>query len=93
MSKAVDYQKFCPQGTSKEERRRLNVGDIFSNSIRCKLCKQKIRSKNKHDYVTCKCGTCSVDGGSHYTRYGGGENAELLIEYYVNEVLIEFNIE
>ena len=82
MSRIVDYQKFCPQGTSKAERRRLNVGDVFSNSIRCKSCKQKIRSKNKHDYVTCKCGSCSVDGGSWYVKISGYENCEVLTEKY-----------
>lgn len=82
MSKTVDYQKFCPQGTPKEIRQRMNVGNIFSNSIRCKLCKQKIRSKNKHDYATCKCGACSVDGGSWYVKINGYENCEVLTEEY-----------
>lgn len=66
-----DYQTFCPQGTPKEERRKLNVGDIFSNSIKCKNCGDVIRSKNIHDMVYCKCHLVFVDGGSWYTRCGG----------------------
>jgi hypothetical protein len=67
----TDYQTFCPQGTSKEERRKLDVGDIFSNSIKCKKCGDIIRSTNRHDMVYCKCGSVFVDGGSWYSRCGG----------------------
>ena len=36
---------------------------IIRNVIRCKSCGDIIESKYTHDYVTCKCGRCSVDGG------------------------------
>lgn len=35
------------------------------NKIQCKHCRKIIESKSIHDFVTCKCGVCSVDGG-HY---------------------------
>jgi hypothetical protein len=71
---------------SKEERRKKHVGDIYSNSLKCRLCEQVIRSTNRHDYVTCKCGECSIDGGSWYVRIcGKQENIELLTEMYDNK--------
>lgn len=41
---------------------------IISNKIQCKHCGEIIESKNVHDFVTCKCGACSVDGGNYYLR-------------------------
>lgn len=38
---------------------------IISNKIQCKHCGEIIESKSIHNFVTCKCGACSVDGG-HY---------------------------
>lgn len=38
------------------------------NRARCKLCGDIIESKDRHDYVTCKCGNLSVDGGQDYHR-------------------------
>lgn len=41
---------------------------IIKNAIQCKLCGDIIESKNTHDFVTCSCGACSVDGGHEYRR-------------------------
>ena len=41
---------------------------IIKNAIRCNLCGDEIESKHRHDFVTCKCGSCSVDGGHDYLR-------------------------
>ena len=41
---------------------------IIKNAIRCNICGEEIESKHSHDYVTCKCGACSVDGGHDYIR-------------------------
>ncbi len=38
---------------------------IILNKIQCKHCGEVIESKHVHEFVTCKCETCSVDGG-HY---------------------------
>lgn len=40
------------------------------NAIRCKLCGDVIESKYRHDFVTCSCGACFVDGGLCYRRCG-----------------------
>ncbi len=64
----VDYHDFTKKNTSKKERRRLNVGDVWINSTTCKLCGETIRSKNQHDFHFCKCGNVAVDGGSWYCK-------------------------
>lgn len=43
---------------------------IVRNMIRCNHCGEVIESKYRHDYVTCKCRCCSVDGGHDYLRRG-----------------------
>jgi len=39
---------------------------IIKNAIQCKLCGDIIESTDRHQYVTCKCGACAVDGGHDY---------------------------
>ena len=46
------------------------MGKIIRNAIRCNLCEDIIESTYRHDFVTCKCGSCSVDGGLDYLRRG-----------------------
>ena len=41
---------------------------IIKNAIRCNICGEEIESTHRHDFVTCKCGACSVDGGHDYLR-------------------------
>ena len=41
---------------------------IIKNAIQCKLCGEIIESTDRHQYVTCKCGACTVDGGHAYLR-------------------------
>ena len=41
---------------------------IIKNAIRCKTCGDIIESKHTHDFVTCSCQTCSVDGGLSYLK-------------------------
>lgn len=40
----------------------------IKNSAKCLICKQTIESKQRHDFVTCKCGNLSVDGGMYYLK-------------------------
>ena len=44
---------------------------IIINAIQCRHCGDVIESKSTHDYVTCSCGACSVDGGNDYLRRCG----------------------
>lgn len=43
---------------------------ITKNAIRCKHCGDIIESIHVHDYKTCSCGACAVDGGHDYLRRG-----------------------
>ena len=43
---------------------------IIRNAVQCKHCGEIIESKHRHDYVTCSCGCCSVDGGLDYLKRG-----------------------
>lgn len=43
---------------------------ITKNAIRCKHCGDVIESIHVHDYKTCSCGACAVDGGHDYLRRG-----------------------
>jgi len=41
---------------------------IIRNALQCRHCRDVIESKQIHDFVTCSCGACSVDGGHDYIR-------------------------
>lgn len=41
---------------------------VLRNSIKCNHCNDEIESKHRHDFVTCKCGKISVDGGKDYRK-------------------------
>ena len=41
---------------------------IIRNAIQCKICGDIIESVSVHDFKTCSCGACSVDGGHDYLR-------------------------
>ena len=41
---------------------------IIRNAIQCKNCGDIIESVSVHDFKTCSCGSCSVDGGHYYLR-------------------------
>lgn len=40
----------------------------MANKVRCNSCLDVIESKHRHDFVTCKCGAVSVDGGNDYHK-------------------------
>ena len=44
---------------------------IESNKVKCRRCGDVIESKHVHDFVTCRCGAVSVDGGHDYLRRAG----------------------
>lgn len=53
----------------------MNAKKIKRNSAKCLKCKDEIESKHVHDFVTCRCGAISVDGGKHYLRRAGNLEA------------------
>lgn len=82
-----DYHDFCTKATPKAERDSSGVGDLWINAITCKKCNEYVRSRNLHDFRYCKCGSCFVDGGSYYQRFGWPEGdskdyVESHVEYF-----------
>jgi hypothetical protein len=76
----TDYLDFTFPKMSRARRLVLDVGNIYENKIECKNCGWVIRSKNRHNYVTCRCGDVSVDGGSWYQRIIGKQDG------YINHI-------
>lgn len=48
---------------------------IVLNRIQCDSCKDIITSRHTHDYVTCKCGNITNDGGTSYFHRGWKDGA------------------
>lgn len=67
----VDYQDLVNKHTPPETRKKLRIGDIWSNEIECTKCGDVVRSRNEHDYRHCKCGESAIDGGSWEVRVKG----------------------
>ena len=44
------------------------IGRERKNMIKCNHCGDIIESAHCHDFATCSCGCCSVDGGTDYLR-------------------------
>lgn len=80
----TDYHDFLSISTSKYEREKLGIGDIWINAIVCLSCGDYVRSRNRHDFRYCTCGSIAVDGGSFYQRIVGD-----LSNY--QSILIPFN--
>jgi hypothetical protein len=61
--------------SSKSEMRRINLqksehSKIIRNRCKCAKCGDIIESKFRHDWVQCKCGAISTDGGTAYLHRG-----------------------
>lgn len=79
----VDIMNYVTKSSTKEQRHKFNIGDIYINAAVCKKCGDYIRSKNRHDFKYCKCGAVAVDGGSWYARrLGEKENYINIIENF-----------
>ena len=61
---------------------------IIRNAIRCNICGDEIESTTCHDFVTCKCGACAVDGGHDYLRRSFKEK-DCYIDLSITEKLEE----
>jgi hypothetical protein len=48
---------------------------IIQNAMSCLSCGDFIFSRHRHDFVTCTCGSISVDGGQEYLRRVGALDA------------------
>ena len=46
----------------------------MATTIKCLKCGDVITSAgHRHNFVSCSCGHCYVDGGDEYSRVGGDE--------------------
>ena len=78
-----DYLWNYPKWTTENFRNKNNIGDIFINWAVCLKCKDFIRSRNAHDFRTCKCWAVSVDWWSWMSRLiGNPEDYIQITEYY-----------
>lgn len=60
---------------------------IVQNAVICNKCDDFIVSKRRHDFVTCKCGAISVDGGQEYLRRVGDLSAATEMSWELPEEL------
>ena len=44
---------------------------LTKNRWKCLYCDDIIESKRQHDFISCKCGAMSIDGGTSYIRLVG----------------------
>jgi hypothetical protein len=51
---------------------------IRVNAAECRKCGDYIRSTHRHDYVTCKCGAISVDGGTDYLKRSATDYGDII---------------
>ena len=60
------------------------------NRAKCKLCNSILESKAYRDYVICKCGEISIDGGPDELRcYANDWNNFLRIDDEGNEIIVK----
>lgn len=76
-SEPTDYQLCVNKDTPENVRRNMDIWDIRSNSIRCNKCWDIIRSKNRHNFIMCKCDNCWTDWWSWYCRRIGNDYTDL----------------
>jgi hypothetical protein len=69
----MDYHDFTWPSMPLDLRLKLKVGPLYLNAIRCTKCDYFVRSRNRHDFRSCKCGSCAVDGGSYMGNRSGNE--------------------
>lgn len=89
----TDYLNFVSRTSTKEQRKKFMIGNIFINAAVCKKCGDYIRSKNLHDYVGCRCFSVFVDGGSHYCKRSGNEEDYIDVIELFYDVKKEVEIE
>ncbi len=49
--------------------------------IKCLICGDVIKSKSVHDFVSCQCDSCYIDGGQNYLHFGGKDFSKILIMF------------
>lgn len=79
----TDYLFLVSKSSTKEQREKFNIGDLFINAAVCRECQAYVRSLHRHSYRTCPCGKTGVDGGSWYARRIGNPDDMIdVIEFF-----------
>lgn len=61
------------------------------NRAKCKVCEDVLESFHRHDYVTCKCGQISIDGGLDYFKASAIDFDNFLrLDDNDNEIVVGF---
>jgi hypothetical protein len=61
------------------------------NRAKCNLCQDIIESFHRHDYVTCKCGEISIDGGLDYLHTRANDYANFMrVDDEGNEIVVKY---
>ena len=53
----------------------------MGGKIRCLKCLEIIHSMSVHDFVSCKCGLVSVDGGFDYVKISGAPSDWEMVDH------------
>lgn len=62
----------------------------MKNRAKCKLCGDILESFHRHDYIVCKCGEISIDGGLDYLKCSAKNWQNFLrIDDEGNEIIIK----
>lgn len=62
----------------------------MKNRAKCKLCQSIIESFHRYDYVTCKCGEISINGGNDILECSAKDFANFLrVDEHDNEILVK----
>jgi len=57
--------------------------EIVANAATCLSCGDSIYSAFRHDYTTCSCGDCSLDGGCDYFKMSYTDRDQVKIEHII----------
>jgi hypothetical protein len=59
------------------------------NRAKCKLCSSILESFHQHDFVTCKCGEISIDGGQSFFKASAKDFKNFLrVDDIGNEIIV-----
>lgn len=52
---------------------------MLVSALKCLVCESVVWSKYRHDFCSCSCGQCFIDGGRDYTRYGAQDMGKIAL--------------
>lgn len=64
--------------------------ELIKNKARCRKCGDIIESTYRHDYVSCKCGEISVDGGLDYRKIRFNDEENFINESIYSNIKIDW---